>query len=331
MAELFLKSNIPEHFWEPGIVSGYRRPGLTIKESLHSLLHLHNESLNIWTHFCSMIFFLIYFYIVSLSLELYQEEKYNPMLCIFVTTIIFTSGSSLAHTFNSMSECSHDIGFMVDYFGISLYAFATALSNFTYAFPKEWRGTIFCNTFLFLNALTSTLAVLLACRSKFVNHLVKRKIMRLSGFVLAYITSMAPLFYRVIMTYSIYDATLHYWRHFIAGFFTATFFASHFPESVFPGKFDIFFHSHQIFHVAVSSGTYFKITGLLADIRSGYPIITVQHSIAIMTVVTLINGLVALYNIYQKYLFHRDRCSAFHSCRNQDELINNNNSHEKYD
>jgi adiponectin receptor len=42
----------------------------------------------------------------------------------------------------------------------------------------------------------------------------------------------------------------------------AFFFASRFPESVWPGKFDIWFSSHQIFHVLVVAGSIVHMAGV---------------------------------------------------------------------
>lgn len=42
----------------------------------------------------------------------------------------------------------------------------------------------------------------------------------------------------------------------------AFFFATRFPESMWPGKFDIWFSSHQIFHVLVVVGSIVHLAGV---------------------------------------------------------------------
>lgn len=44
-------------------------------------------------------------------------------------------------------------------------------------------------------------------------------------------------------------------------------YATRVPERYFPGRFDIFFHSHQLFHVAVVVGAYFHYLGVLELLR----------------------------------------------------------------
>ena len=318
------RCKISEAFWKPGIVGAYRHPSISFKESLYSVFKLHNETLNIWTHFGAMVFFIGYLYTTSTRFNLYSDDMYNPLLCVFITISVFTFSSSLAHTFNSMSECSQDIGFIIDYYGISLYAFGSAISNFAYGFPKNWHETIIERYFLVINAFTSVLSVYLACKSRFRKFGVVAKTMRLTGFLLAYMVSMSPLFYRVIIEYSIHDATFYYWRHFVAAVFTIAFFASHFPETAFPGKFDIYFHSHQLFHVAGSTGTYYKLTGLIMDIQLKHFILSVPGSIKMLLGLAMVNALLAGYFIYRKYVEHRNFYNYSPNFHSKGLLVNNN-------
>lgn len=47
----------------------------------------------------------------------------------------------------------------------------------------------------------------------------------------------------------------------------ASFYATRVPERFFPGKFDIFFHSHQLFHMCVVLGAYLHYLGVLELLR----------------------------------------------------------------
>ena len=44
---------------------------------------------------------------------------------------------------------------------------------------------------------------------------------------------------------------------------SVVFYCTRFPERCFPGVFDLFFHSHQIFHVGVVFGCYFHLLGVM--------------------------------------------------------------------
>ncbi|KAF6032042.1 PAQR5 [Bugula neritina] len=294
----YSSTEIPEFFWEPGIVGGYREPGISVKESLVSIFELHNETLNIWTHLGALAFFLGYMCSTSSSLNLYSDVTLRPLLFMFLSSCLYSTTSVLAHTFNSMNELSQHVGFMIDYYGICVYAFVTAISNLSYAFPDSWRSTRVEQSFIVASFLSTLLAISLACKSRFPKFGLVCKLMRLLPFVLSYVISMSPLLYRVTMEYDAKDGTVHYYRHFIDAVFTFGFYSSHFPELAFPGYFNVYFHSHQIFHVFVALGTYFKLRGLMADYESGHTFIEIPNCTLLVSLAALTKALVTLYYIW---------------------------------
>ena len=325
---LLHRKQIPEYFWEPGIIGGYRPPGISIKQSLQSVFSINNETFNVWTHLIALVFNLWYIQHVLATADIYNlpYEYKAPLLCFMVTSCIYPLGSAFAHTFNSISEFSQHCGFMVDYFGISTYAFGTALANLAYAFPPEWRNTTCERLFITVNFVSAFLAVCFSCRSRFRNFDICAKLWRFVGFFLPYLTSMTVLMYRVVSTsYLEDDAPNHYYNHFLCAFGICVFYLGHIPESFFPGTFDIYLHSHQIFHILVSLGTYQKLVGLQRDIATQYSTVLIPGCTQLMILLILVNACITAYYIYHKY---HSIYTAANKCSNNGSSCGNTNQEQ---
>lgn len=249
-----------------GIMGGYRKPGKPILSYVKSLFKFHNETLNVWTHIASCLFFLHYSVTLSKQIDLFSYDN-SSLLCLLITTCLFPFGSALAHLFNSMSIVSRHVCFMIDYFAISLYAYGACVANKVYATPSSWRGGIFEDHFLTAMFVNCVLTVVISCYTRFLPVTRGTKVLRLSAFALPYVLGMLPCMHRVLHCDSLescHGATF-YKQHFIDNFFTVTFYGGHIPEIIFPGVFDIFFHSHQIFHVIVVIATWHHLQGIVMD------------------------------------------------------------------
>lgn len=99
--KLFTYNEVPSFLQEnPFITSGYRR-FFSIKLSLYSLLRIHNETGNIYTHLGACFYFLYFFYTLYTS----TWDQYTFALLIFYIGCSFCFLlSSTFHTFNNHSE-----------------------------------------------------------------------------------------------------------------------------------------------------------------------------------------------------------------------------------
>ena len=298
---LYDRHEIPEYFWEPYIIGEYRKPGLTIKDSIRSVVELHNETFNIWTHFALFLFTIGY--ICQPSFDLYNDVTLHPLLCVMITICAYTFGSSFAHTFCSISQFSQHVGFMVDYYGISLYAFSCSLANLAYSFPPEWRNSWWEKCFLYVDFFGCVFAVYLSNKSRFRNFDGICKVMRVVGFLLPYLLGMSPLIYRVFTSFDFNGATYYFVCMIISSFVAVTFYATHFPECIYPRTFDIYCHSHQSFHVGVVVTTYFHLQGVKLDIVQG-DFIAIDNSLTLLLCIVVLNGLMLGYHIYHMYIIH---------------------------
>jgi len=123
----------------PWILSGYRPISNSIRDCLKSLLYLHNESVNIYTHLIpgllllSLLFFTgDYIFIIK-----YPKASFNDRI-IFISflsgaTICFII-SSIYHTFMSHSKLAHDYCLKFDFVGILILTCMNFISGEYVAF-----------------------------------------------------------------------------------------------------------------------------------------------------------------------------------------------------
>lgn len=266
--ELFVANEVPEDFRELAILSGYRRPGLSFSSSLKSLFSLHNETFNVWTHLISFLLYVYYLFIQSSDL---WESENHPLLCLLLTCCVFPLCSALAHLFSSMSPLIRHVCFMIDYLGISIYAFGACVTNKVYVLPRSWRGGQFEKNFLSAMFVNCFACVFISCHTRLMaRNKLNTKVLRLSAFALPYIFGMLPCMYRTLYCHidNSCEGASYYSQHFFDTIFTVTFYGGHVPDILFPGYFDIFFQSHSIFHVIVALGTFHHAQGTIVDMTT---------------------------------------------------------------
>jgi len=80
-----------------------------------------------------------------------------------------------------------------------------------------------------------------------------------------YLYGMSPVFYRMYSG-NINSTSILY--HLLQLFFMVLnpiLFASDFPQKFWPGRHNVFFHSHQLFHISAALSCYFNILAVYAD------------------------------------------------------------------
>lgn len=255
---------VPEQFREPGILSGYRQPGMSFREILRSLFSLHHETFNVWSHLVPC--FLFTFYTWS-QLEEYKRVEFHPFLGLLLASILYSFGSALAHLFNAMSTFAHHVCFMVDYSTIAFYTFGAAIANQAYAFPPSWKGGYLDQYFIhgmFIICLTFNYVL---CWSRFVEERKWMKLMRIGPAFSCFICAMLPCICRALYHDELdaSHATGYHFNCIMLYIASALIFGSHVPDVLFPGWFDIFFQSHTIFHITISAGSLFHLRGIQID------------------------------------------------------------------
>ena len=139
---LWLYEDIPE--WNRDnsyILSGYRQPSNSYSKSAGSLLYLHNESVNIWTHLlgalaAAIIGALMYFSIKP-RFEMASEEDVMVLSCFFFGAVTCLGMSATFHAISNHSESVSKFGNRLDHIGIIILIWGSFIPSIFYGFSSE--------------------------------------------------------------------------------------------------------------------------------------------------------------------------------------------------
>jgi len=253
--ETMLFDDLPECLQDnPYIRSGYRKINYSTASCLHSCTTLHNETLNIYTHLIPAI--LLAVYLISVQMKITQHFPEATILDRIVLgsnmlAAIVTFGLSASyHTLMSHSPDVSSLWLRIDYAGILtliLGSFFSGIYVGFYCLPTP--RTIYWTMIVMLSLATATLVLHPKLQSQ------KYRSLKAYAFVATGLTGFAPLghglylygwhemWVRSGMPYYLLEGIIYG-----AGAF---FFITRIPESIWPGSFDIWWSSHQIFHLLV--------------------------------------------------------------------------------
>jgi len=247
-------ADVPEYAKENAITTGYRRP-LDYLGCVRSILRLHNETVNIWTHLLGFFFF---FFLMVNNL-LYNQDHMRDHFDYWATaTQLLTYqacmlSSSLFHTFLCHSAVVKEAWQELDHACILVAMFGTyvrIIINSFQCFPVVRTAHLSIVTVLFSSVLWL----------KYKPRTNSSKVSLPMFFTVA-LYSIAPFGHWVLLSSSLennnVDSTMISWMFlpFLLGGVGVIFYVSHFPESVVPcGRVDLCGASHQIWHVLIFSG-----------------------------------------------------------------------------
>jgi predicted membrane channel-forming protein YqfA (hemolysin III family) len=252
------KAEVPLLFHEPGIESGYRPPNKPWAYYFISTFQLHNESMNVWTHFVGFFVVLAAMIHYHTELDFLQAHMY-PMVIFGLCCLTFTLLSTIAHLLEAKSFFVHHFAYLVDYAGVGLYGFGT-MTILLYYSADERILLQFGPYVMPVNAIMAVICCFCGCYGK-LNYMrpypIQRKIMNLIGNTIHHVLYASPIYYRLLTDYTSQSEQVRaivVSKHLsVAVTFgiSVAFFATHLPEKWYPGKFDIFGYSHSLFHATV--------------------------------------------------------------------------------
>ncbi|KAJ0027019.1 hypothetical protein NQD34_018019 [Periophthalmus magnuspinnatus] len=252
-------SQVPSLFREPYILTGYRPIHQNWYCYLLSLFQKHNESLNVWSHLLAAPLLLLRWWSHFGNLGYHLDISVLPLCLFIVSALICYFCSSVAHLFQSHSEHAHYYVFFMDYVGVAVYQYGCALGHYFYTSAPGWRASIFGQYFLHGTAFLGLMSSLGCCLAKSryrKPYPLQRKICQIIPSSLAYFLGISPVVHRLLTVSWEEEPSLNMHALQILFFLcSALFFSCPIPECFFPGKFDIFGHGHQIFHVLLSLTT----------------------------------------------------------------------------
>ncbi|XP_046560768.1 membrane progestin receptor beta-like [Haliotis rubra] len=249
----FKAEEVPLLYREPGVLTGYRLPGMKLVSYVISVLQLNNEVVNIWTH---LIGFVVVVFKIHFLLEEFgaNDSRIFPVIGFGVCCLLYTFFSVIAHTVHSISPLVHYTSFQVDYAGIALYAFGGSLSVFYTSTDSETK-TQLQSWFLPVNFTLSWFCFLCCCIAKLKYrrpYPISRKLWQVIPYGVHSLLTMGLVFRRAVKCFSdnCNDPGLSMHRTaVILAIIAALTFSSHLPEKVWPGLFDLIGQGHQVFHV----------------------------------------------------------------------------------
>ncbi|XP_061566336.1 membrane progesterone receptor epsilon [Cololabis saira] len=296
---LLRHTDVPPRVMENFILTGYRFPNYSLRDCLLSAFRPTNETGNFWTHFLPVFIFSYYF------VEVFGWEGapaagapfFYPLWTYYLGVLCLLMASSMAHLLNSMSLVVREVCFFVDYGTISAYTVGSSLAYYYYIHPRAGVGEkvdlngqpeglptslakldLFFETFYIPCACVVAIICVLSCcntRQRWREH---RYIIRTLVFLLPFLVSSTPVFYRLLTASPYSDASPSFsastampgffLRHCLWLLVSALFNISKLPERLAPGRFDIWGHSHQWFHCCTFLSILDELHMIKAEVRA---------------------------------------------------------------
>lgn len=233
--------------------SGYRPASSSWLTCAGSLGHLHNETVNIYTHLVPAICLLFGQVIVYNAISYtYPESSMLDRVvfgCNLGAATITMILSTVYHTMMNHSSLSN-LMLRVDYVGILTLILGSFFSGIYVGFYCEPSlRLIYWTMIIAFSIITSTLVLHPRVQG------LKYRTIRTWAFIATALSGFAPITHGIFLygwkQMWVRSGMPYYFLEGITYGLGAFFFVTRIPESIWPGKFDIWFASHQIFHVFV--------------------------------------------------------------------------------
>ncbi|KAK3814248.1 MAG: hemolysin-III related-domain-containing protein [Benniella sp.] len=258
----------------PAIVTGYRRATNSYRKCMRSLLYLHNETVNIWSHLLGAIAFVIiapvaYYKIVGV-LNAVQWTDITVLYAFLAGAIVCLTMSASFHTFCCHSEkasyckiCEASSRWVrCDYLGIIFLIVGSFYPAIFYGFYCHSTLQIIYISLITVLGASTIIGVM---RPKF--QLPQFRWVRSVLFLALGLSGLCPIIHAIVLygfTLAKQSMALNYMFCMGATYVLGTLiYSTRVPECFFPGKFDNFMASHQIFHICVLIGCTVHFLGVI--------------------------------------------------------------------
>lgn len=241
---------------------GHRPPLPSFSACFGSIFRIHTETGNIWTHLLGCVAFIgvaIYF-LSRPAIEIQMQEK--MIFGVFFIGAIVCLGFSFAyHTLYCHSEMVGKLFSKLDYCGIALLIMGSFVPWLYYSFYCHYRPKII---YLSVVVVLGILSIIVSLWDRFSEPRLRP--LRAGVFMGFGLSGIVPaIHYGVTEGWfsQVSKASLG-WLVLMGLLYIlgAMFYALRVPERWFPGKCDIWFQSHQIFHVLVIVAAFVHYHGI---------------------------------------------------------------------
>lgn len=232
------------------VLSGYRC-FFSTKVCLYSLLRIHNETGNVYTHLIACLIFL------AMTVGLYQSDEFTAIeiavLSVYYGACIFCfTASTCFHLFNCHSQDACKSLLKCDYSGVIVLTAASYVPPIFFGlscFPYLRATYLACITLLGIGTSLALFSEGMGDR--------KYRSVRVALFVSLGLFGILPAVHGTYLVGLEVAATpfrglLEFYGLLCIGLLS---YFLRFPERLSPGTFDYWFHSHQFWHLFVFLGT----------------------------------------------------------------------------
>ncbi|TPX51030.1 hypothetical protein SeMB42_g02037 [Synchytrium endobioticum] len=251
------------------IRSGYRYIENSYHECAKSLFFLHNETMNVWTHLLGSLSFigLAFGTIYAAGPWSNAMEKASWLdvvmwSCFFIGAIGCMGLSAAFHLFACHSQDVASAWNKADYVGIVTLIVGSAIPAIYYGFLCS---PTLQTVYIAMMAVAGTATICVSASDRF--RTARFRVPRTIIFVALGASGVVPIIHAMILWgFDFVTEAVSLGCMAIMGLFYvlgAVLYTSRFPERYWPGKFDIWFHSHSIFHIMVIAGAVTHYIGLL--------------------------------------------------------------------
>ncbi|CAH8526711.1 unnamed protein product [Schistosoma mattheei] len=245
------------------LLRGHRPQLPSFRECFRSIFRLHTETGNIWTHLIGFVCFLVLSisFLVHPGLNIHWQEK--MVVQVFFTSAILALGFSwLFHTVYCHSERVGKLFNKLDYVGISLLVIGSFIPWIHYSF---YCYNSFKLVYILAVLILGGFCAFVCTQDYFLSPTYRAA--RALLFIALGLSGVVPCVHYILI--EDLQEGVHYsalgWLILMAVLYIsgATIYALRIPERLYPGKFDIWFQSHQIFHVFVVLAALVHLNGIM--------------------------------------------------------------------
>ncbi|XP_061815386.1 adiponectin receptor protein 2-like, partial [Nerophis lumbriciformis] len=270
------------------LLHGHRPPMPSFRACFRSIFRIHTETGNIWTHLLGCLFFLclglMYMFRPNMSFVAPVQEKVAIGM-FFLGAILCLSFSWLFHTVYCHSEGVSRVFSKLDYSGIAFLIMGSFVPWLYYSFYCSPQP---CFIYLMVVCVLGLAAITVSQCDFFATPQYRGVRAGVVSLVLRPLRSVSVLFIHRLFPSGVFVGlglsgvvpTLHFviseglikattigqigWLFLMATLYItgACLYAARIPERFFPGKCDIWFHSHQLFHILVVAGAFVHFHGV---------------------------------------------------------------------
>lgn len=244
------------------LVKGHRPPLPSFYACFKSIFRIHTETGNIWTHLLGCVAFIgvATYFLTRPTIEIQWQEK--AVFATFFAGAILCLGLSFTfHTVHCHSERVGKLFSKLDYCGIALLIIGSFVPWLYYGFYCDFQHKLI---YLIVVLVLGLAAIVVSLWDKFSEP--KFRSLRAGVFMGFGLSGVIPAIHYLIAEgwfKAVYHASLG-WLVLMGCLYIlgAVLYALRVPERFFPGKCDIWFQSHQIFHILVIAAAFVHYHGI---------------------------------------------------------------------